>query len=608
MMYHTSPRKPLRYWAALALLLALWCGLLPAQSEQVEPAQAQTDARYFPETGHYLRGAFRVFWETSGGIDIFGYPITEEYVSSDTGRIVQWFERSRFELTEVNGQPYIELGRLGSEITSGRVFPKVPPIENTADRRYIPETQHIIQYGFKTIWETNGEERIFGFPISEEIDEQFPNGTWRTVQYFERARFEYWPEFPDGERVLFTHLGRQLVPPELTAPAAGPPGTPAAAPPVSSGSGQTAPPSVSARVAPEVGPPGTTFVFDAWNFQPFEQVGVWLTAPDQSTYDAGFQAVADKDGSIGYEGIGVVTSADFPDGVWSFNAQGVASGAQAVGYFVVSRAAGAAPPASGGSSDLPIPPAGDGSRLGAMLHDTLPRVGDSFIIPVVAPPGYPFLLFASGYSDDEEVNSWVTTPSNEVRNISQDNIGYDDGDVAVLVDTLGFATGAHSVVAQGRDSGNYAAAAFFLTFDYFAGPGTPRPPQSNSTVNPEEGFYGTTFQIRVQGMQPGEEVEVWTTEPHGVYTLVPAIGIADNRGLVGYDPPLDLQVTDDYYLGVYGIHFRGLRSGTRADAYFTLRSFDGADLKSFAVEQRILKLNRDRPAISEQVQSWIEGQ
>ena len=165
--------------------------------------------------------------ENNGGVNVFGYPISEEYVSSSNGRVVQWFERSRLELVTQNGLSWIEPAKLGSEITQGRTFPTVPPIPNTTDLRYFPETQHVIQKGFKDIWETYGGEPIFGLPLSEEMLEIFPDGTFRTVQYFERSRFEYWPEMPAGERVLFTSLGRMLAPPELVQPLSPdtPPGT-----------------------------------------------------------------------------------------------------------------------------------------------------------------------------------------------------------------------------------------------------------------------------------------------------------------------------------------------------------------------------------------------
>lgn len=332
-MRHTNTRLVFAPGGMLLLLVLLVISLVPA-------LQAQSDVRYFPETGHSIRGSFRTFWETNGGLPIFGYPITGEYIASSNGRVTQYFERARFELTEINGQPFVELGRLGIEFTGGRIFPKVPPIPDTPDRRYIYETQHIIQYGFKEIWETRGAERIFGFPISEEIKEVLDNGKWHTVQYFERARFEYWPERAPGDRVLLSNLGAMLVPPELRAPA--PPSAPPAAPQPAPG-GPGLPPNINANVIPDVGPPGTVFRFEATGFEPRERVGIWITAPDQATYDAGFQVEADNAGSIIDEGVGLVTNQDFGDGVWSFNAQGVSSGRQAVGYFRISRGALGAP-------------------------------------------------------------------------------------------------------------------------------------------------------------------------------------------------------------------------------------------------------------------------
>ncbi len=55
---------------------------------------------------------------------------------------------------------------------------------------YFTETKHNLSSGFKYYWEHNGGLSVFGFPISEEFTED-----GYTVQYFERARFEYHPEF-----------------------------------------------------------------------------------------------------------------------------------------------------------------------------------------------------------------------------------------------------------------------------------------------------------------------------------------------------------------------------------------------------------------------------
>ncbi len=68
-----SYRRARAQWGlVLALLVCLSLGGAPS-------AHAQSDIRYFAETGHYLRGAFRYFWEANGGVAVFGLPVTEEY-------------------------------------------------------------------------------------------------------------------------------------------------------------------------------------------------------------------------------------------------------------------------------------------------------------------------------------------------------------------------------------------------------------------------------------------------------------------------------------------------------------------------------------------------
>lgn len=74
------------------------------------------------------------------------------------------------------------------------------------DYAYFSNTQHSLSGSFKIFWNNNGSWPIFGLPISEEFAE---NG--RTVQYFERAVFEYHTELA-GTRyeVQLALLGNQL--------------------------------------------------------------------------------------------------------------------------------------------------------------------------------------------------------------------------------------------------------------------------------------------------------------------------------------------------------------------------------------------------------------
>jgi hypothetical protein len=80
---------------------------------------------YFPSVGHTLRGVFRDYWERHGGLEQFGYPLTEEFpeVSSADGKTytVQYFERARFEHHPENKPPYdVQIGLLGSEVLRAR--------------------------------------------------------------------------------------------------------------------------------------------------------------------------------------------------------------------------------------------------------------------------------------------------------------------------------------------------------------------------------------------------------------------------------------------------------------------------------------------------------
>ena len=87
------------------------------------PAVANTDSKvFYAATGHTLGGVFKTYWDSHGGLEQFGYPITEEYqeVSATDGKTytTQYFERARFEdHTDKAGTPYeVQQGLLGREL------------------------------------------------------------------------------------------------------------------------------------------------------------------------------------------------------------------------------------------------------------------------------------------------------------------------------------------------------------------------------------------------------------------------------------------------------------------------------------------------------------
>lgn len=175
---------------------------------QDPPTVTDPASRYFPESKHNLGGAFRTFWNANGGLAIFGFPLTEAFEETDaTGskRQVQYFERAKLEADPADPSR-ISVARLGAEQVRGRTFPPIPAFTDSEDRVYFPQTQHSLGSGFKTFWETQGGLPVFGFPLTEEIEE---NG--RTVQYFERARFEYRPDAAPANQVTLGQLGREAL-------------------------------------------------------------------------------------------------------------------------------------------------------------------------------------------------------------------------------------------------------------------------------------------------------------------------------------------------------------------------------------------------------------
>ena len=181
---------------------------LTAPGSALDPAAPLPGATYFPATHHNLGGGFRDYWQAHGGLPIFGYPLTEEF--TEGGYTVQYFERNRFEYhPEYAGTPYaVLLGRLGATVTVGQVFPPIAPFPNSPGHLYMAPTQHSLNAGFLAYWQAHGGLAQFGYPISEEQPEVSPtDGHPYTVQYFERARFEYHPELPDPYRVSLGLLG-----------------------------------------------------------------------------------------------------------------------------------------------------------------------------------------------------------------------------------------------------------------------------------------------------------------------------------------------------------------------------------------------------------------
>ena len=166
------------------------------------PVSAQTsgDIQYFPETGHTVKGEFLGFFKNaSNPLLVFGYPITDQITSKD-GKTVQYFQRARFELhADLPETQRVQLTPLGQATyqPGGQLN-----IDNTSACQLF-STGYRVCFAFLEFYKANDGLTLFGNPISP-----FEYHDNLIVQYFERARFEWRADRPEGQRVVLTDLGR----------------------------------------------------------------------------------------------------------------------------------------------------------------------------------------------------------------------------------------------------------------------------------------------------------------------------------------------------------------------------------------------------------------
>ena len=214
------------------LLLALFLsslGLAPPQT-----TGAQERSRVFPETGHTVRGRFLQYWEDHGGLAQQGFPISDEQmeVSDTDGKpyLMQYFQRAVFELHPENPAPYdVLLTLLGTFAYAQRygIAGAFAGQVNPTNPHRFAETGHSIGGMFRSYWEAHGGLAQQGVPLSDELSEiSSLDGRTYTVQYFERAVFEWHPENAGTPyEVLLSQLGalrQQAQAPDAALPAPGP--------------------------------------------------------------------------------------------------------------------------------------------------------------------------------------------------------------------------------------------------------------------------------------------------------------------------------------------------------------------------------------------------
>lgn len=190
-----------------------------------------TPTRMYKETGHLLEGRFQQYWDQTGGLPVFGFPLNDDHLErTPEGQFVtQVFERNRFEYHGENKAPYdVLLGRLGDESLrqQGRDWRneyQLRPIERNCEATTVDGRQVAVCEPFLTYYRTHGLEfdgnpgfsaaeslALFGLPLTQAKLETNSSGDRVQTQYFERARFEYHPRNPAGQQVLLGRLGAEV--------------------------------------------------------------------------------------------------------------------------------------------------------------------------------------------------------------------------------------------------------------------------------------------------------------------------------------------------------------------------------------------------------------
>ncbi len=178
-------------------------------------AQSQTGTRYFPETQQSISGRFLEYWTQNGGLMQQGYPISPEmqelYPTDGKTYTVQYFERSIFEMHPENQRPYdVLLGLLGV-LAYRQNYPHGAPNQipnNDPGSVLFKETGKRVGGSFLAYFNAHGGIMQQGLPISDEFQETSAlDGTMHTVQYFERAVFEWNPSNQPPYNVLLSQLG-----------------------------------------------------------------------------------------------------------------------------------------------------------------------------------------------------------------------------------------------------------------------------------------------------------------------------------------------------------------------------------------------------------------
>lgn len=171
--------------------------------------------------GHTVPAPIFRYWRALGGEARFGPPLGPAHETA--AGISQSFRNARIGLRHnlADTAYYVQPAPLGAQAAAGLAYggaAALAPVETAPAGRLFPETGHSLFGAFLDTWERGGGLEVFGLPLSEEFRGPAADGSVRTLQYFERAVFGYYPE--DGSVRLEPLGARELAIEGLTSPTA----------------------------------------------------------------------------------------------------------------------------------------------------------------------------------------------------------------------------------------------------------------------------------------------------------------------------------------------------------------------------------------------------
>lgn len=154
---------------------------------------------FLPQSGHSVREPFLPFWQAHGGVDVFGYPISEAFeehaVPSGQTRTVQYFERARLEWHPGAAQP-VQVSDLGRRHLAAHPPPAwaVQPVDGPAQAWDAVRPTHVAipRIGIAT----------------EVVETSVSAAQWEVPRY---AAGHYWPisahPGTGGNTIIAGHVG-----------------------------------------------------------------------------------------------------------------------------------------------------------------------------------------------------------------------------------------------------------------------------------------------------------------------------------------------------------------------------------------------------------------